>query len=310
MTIALDPDVRVTIDEVLVTRPHLAATLERLDPNRAGPHRRTLLRLVEVLEALPATSEAGWRAAALANLFGIVSRGDASDYEETALLYRAVGRKLVDTLARFDELVGVAPGRPFVTATILKLAAGDQVRELLLRAGHADAEADQLVADCGEAAFWLLMRGVDNAPPAPIPDSPQVLRLLLERRGVGVWRSVLANIAANPFGPAPGRLADLAHDAGLPTVARAVDACTRVYRKRFEDAERLEVAREIRSLVADSGCSQRRFAKYIGTSPPRLSTYVNGLVTPSASMMLRIRRCAAELTPPSSPYDDPSALRR
>ena len=50
------------------------------------------------------------------------------------------------------------------------------------------------------------------------------------------------------------------------------------------------MAREIRELVAMSGLSQREFASMAGTSASRLSTYVNGLVTPSATMMVRIRR--------------------
>jgi DNA-binding transcriptional regulator YiaG len=112
-----------------------------------------------------------------------------------------------------------------------------------------------------------------------------------------VASALLANIATNPFGPAAGVLANFAHDVDLQDAARAIEACARVSRKRSEDSERLEVAHEIRDLVAISGMSQRRFARYIGTSGPRLSTYVNGLVTPSATMMVRIRRCAAELAP-------------
>ena len=38
-----------------------------------------------------------------------------------------------------------------------------------------------------------------------------------------------------------------------------------------------------------SGLTQRDFARRMGTSASRVSTYVNGLVTPSASMMIRIR---------------------
>ncbi len=43
-------------------------------------------------------------------------------------------------------------------------------------------------------------------------------------------------------------------------------------------------------MVFDSGSSQRQFAHWVGTSPSRLSTYISGSVTPSASMMLRMRR--------------------
>jgi transcriptional regulator with XRE-family HTH domain len=50
------------------------------------------------------------------------------------------------------------------------------------------------------------------------------------------------------------------------------------------------VAAEIRDLVARSGLPRQDFALRLGTSRPRLSTYMSGKVTPSAAMMPRIRR--------------------
>lgn len=297
MSIATTTDSSGTIDGLRNLRPHLAASLERLDPAEAGPHRHTLARLLQVLETFPATSQHAWRATVLANMFGVIARGDAQDYEETALLFRSGGAGIAEIQNDFDELVGIAPGRPFATATILALARSTHVRGLLVDAGHTAAEADLVAAECAHTAFWLLMDGVDKTHPAPMPATAADLRRVVEKRGVGVWRAILANIAANPFGPDAGVLADFAHDAGLEDAARAIEACARVSRRRFEEAERLEVAHEIRDLVAISGLSQRRFARYIGTSGPRLSTYVNGLVTPSATMMVRMRRCAADLAP-------------
>jgi hypothetical protein len=146
-----------------------------------------------------------------------------------------------------------------------------------------------------QRAFQLLAVGVDTDRPAPMPDTPEELRTLVEEQGLDAWRPLLANIAVNPFGPDAGRLAELADEAGLEDAARALEACTTEFRRQFEDSEREEVSQEIKDLLALCGYSQRRFAKYIGTSGPRLSTYVNGLVIPSATMMVRIRRCATEL---------------
>ena len=152
-----------------------------------------------------------------------------------------------------------------------------------------------MAAKCYSAAFWLLMADIDPNDPAPMPRDAEDLAQIVASHGVGEWRRVMAIIAANPWGPEVTRLAALAVEADLPAPASALQWCAKVYRKRFEEAERLEVAREIRRLVAISGCSQRQFAQYIGTSPSRLSTYVNGLVTPSAAMMLRISRSASAL---------------
>jgi len=49
---------------------------------------------------------------------------------------------------------------------------------------------------------------------------------------------------------------------------------------------------EIREAVKRSGLSRAEFASQVGTSASRLSTYVSGKVTPSATLMLRIRRVA------------------
>jgi hypothetical protein len=152
-----------------------------------------------------------------------------------------------------------------------------------------------ITPDLSELVIQLLADGVDTDDPAPMPETPEELRTLVEEHGVAAWRALLANIAVNPFGPDADRLAELARGADLGDAARAIDACTIELRRQFEDSERDEVAQEIRDLLALCGYSQRRFARYIGTSGPRLSTYVNGIVIPSATMMVRIRRCATEL---------------
>ncbi|MST31728.1 hypothetical protein GHK86_03170 [Acidimicrobiaceae bacterium USS-CC1] len=63
-------------------------------------------------------------------------------------------------------------------------------------------------------------------------------------------------------------------------------------RRQAEAAERAAVAEEVAALVRASGWSQRESAQRIGTSAPRLSTYLSGKVVPSAALMVRMRRVA------------------
>jgi transcriptional regulator with XRE-family HTH domain len=56
------------------------------------------------------------------------------------------------------------------------------------------------------------------------------------------------------------------------------------------DSERADVAAEVRDLVGRSGLSKQDFAGRTGTSRSRLSTYMSGKVTPSAALMVRMRR--------------------
>jgi ribosome-binding protein aMBF1 (putative translation factor) len=63
-------------------------------------------------------------------------------------------------------------------------------------------------------------------------------------------------------------------------------------RNSVEQADRAEVAARVRDAVGTSGLTKADFAKRIGTSASRLSTYLTGQVTPSAAMLVRIERTA------------------
>ncbi|MGF1664377.1 MAG: helix-turn-helix domain-containing protein [Kineosporiaceae bacterium] len=75
-------------------------------------------------------------------------------------------------------------------------------------------------------------------------------------------------------------------------VAEAMEEVVARARARPERDERAEVAREVREVVARSGFTSTEFARRIGTSRSRLSTYASGRVVPSAALMVRIRHVA------------------
>jgi hypothetical protein len=272
------------------------SVFERIERLESGPYAAAWRRLVGVLATYPDTPEAALKTAVLTNLLGVVALGDAEDYQHTATLVRRFGHQQVAQIQNeLDDLVRLGPDLPLTTAACRELARRTHIERAVATAGQTDDEAVDVGNKCYTSAFWLLMADVDPSSPAPLPKDAEELSQIIERRGVKDWRRVLAIIAANPWGPEVTSLAEMAREADLPAPASALEWCAKVYRKRFEEAERLEVAKEIRRLVAISGCSQRQFAQYIGTSPSRLSTYVNGLVTPSAAMMLRISRSASAL---------------
>jgi len=259
-------------------------------------HHDLVRRVARLLATFAESPEHAMKTEVLVNMLSVIARGDAQDFEQTAALTRRYGHQLVaEVQDGFDDVLKIGPHLPCTTATIVRLSRRSQIRDLLLDAGRSEPEAEQVANDCAKAAFRLLLAGVDNSLPRPMPTSAVDLQRIVEKRGADVWRRMLATVAANPWGPAVAYLADLARTAELPEAADAIEGCAKVFRKRIEEAERLEVAREIRRLVAISGCSQRTFAKYVGTSAPRLSTYVNGLVTPSAAMMYRMNRLANAL---------------
>jgi DNA-binding transcriptional regulator YiaG len=115
----------------------------------------------------------------------------------------------------------------------------------------------------------------------------------VERGTLPDWRRLATAIRADPWGPAAQQVTEaieLSRPYGTSQLPTSVIDRTR---QEAADAEREQVASEIRAFVARSGLSRQDFALRLGTSRTRLSTYMSGKVTPSAALTLRVRRVAA-----------------
>ena len=60
-----------------------------------------------------------------------------------------------------------------------------------------------------------------------------------------------------------------------------------------EPEERVEVAAALHGTLTQSGLTQSDFARHLGTSATRLSTYLSGSTIPSAAIYLRALRLGA-----------------
>ena len=103
-------------------------------------------------------------------------------------------------------------------------------------------------------------------------------------------RANIAAIADNPEAPTFANTIaalELAEDAGAARVLQLA-----LERARASEAER--VGWRIREYVWRANMTQAEFARAVGTSPSRMSTYLSGSVTPSAVMLERMRRVAEE----------------
>jgi DNA-binding transcriptional regulator YiaG len=139
----------------------------------------------------------------------------------------------------------------------------------------------------------LGFRNVDASPTDPVSSWPQeAVQTALERGGLNDWRRLAGAIQAEPWGPVARRVEEVLAYSRPYGVAAAFERAIAQSREAAETAERDAVAAEIRKLVARSGLSQAEFASRLGTSASRLSTYVSGKVTPSAALLLRMRRVA------------------
>jgi len=140
----------------------------------------------------------------------------------------------------------------------------------------------------------LAFRNVDADVSDPVETWPfEAVLTALERGGLPQWRRLAAAIRQRPWGQVARYVEQavaVAHPFGVSEAMLDVVAQARA---GAEASERAEVAAEVRDLVARSGRTQAQLAADVGTSASRLSTYATGKVTPSAAMLVRLRRAAA-----------------
>jgi ribosome-binding protein aMBF1 (putative translation factor) len=116
----------------------------------------------------------------------------------------------------------------------------------------------------------------------------------MERGLVSDWQPILRELRARPFGRIARYVTHYAKNPDDKAAAAFFAEALRRARVSQEEREREEVIRRIRRAIDATEVSQADFAKLIGTSASRLSTYLSGQVTPSAGMLVRIENVARE----------------
>lgn len=125
---------------------------------------------------------------------------------------------------------------------------------------------------------------------APLDTWPyEAIVTLIERGTIGDWVMITRAIDDDPWGNVARQVEEYLgyeHPYGVaPLLHRAIVRS----RRAAEARERDTVAAEVTDLVSRSGLSLTELASRVGTSRSRLSTYRSGRVTPSATMMNRLR---------------------
>jgi len=137
----------------------------------------------------------------------------------------------------------------------------------------------------------LKFRNITASPDDPVETWPfEGILAAVERGTLPDWRRLAQAIAADPWGPVAQQVLEAVRISRPYGTTELLEGAVAQARKRAADAERDQVASEVRELVGRSGLSRQEFADRIGTSRPRLSTYMAGKVMPSASLMVRMRR--------------------
>jgi hypothetical protein len=139
----------------------------------------------------------------------------------------------------------------------------------------------------------VAFRNLRIGPDRPVSEWPaEGVQAALERGDLREWRRIGDEIRADPWGRTARQVEEVLGHSRPYGVTSLMEHAIAAARERAEEAERAAVATELKGLVASAAVTQAEFARSIGTSASRLSSYVNGAVVPSATLMVRARNAA------------------
>ncbi len=229
----------------------------------------------------------------LGNLAAVVERGAAEDFRRLAqLVVEQDPERLASLQREIDACLRSPDGLPVTTAAIRAMTARESIVALLVEDGDGLEEATALAEVVERQAWYLLVCGID---PSAVTAVTLPAIGTSESFDAARWRLLLAPLLTAPWSGRADQLQREVAASGDAWLARLLEGCSVVIRDLQAEWDRQAIAREIRRLVASSGVTQRDFSALVGTSQSRFSTYINGRVTPSATMMLRISRTARTL---------------
>lgn len=136
----------------------------------------------------------------------------------------------------------------------------------------------------------LAFRNVDVPGPHVALWPYEAIVTAIERGTIGDWATLTKAIATAPWGEVARQVEEYLGYADEPGVAALLRRRIARARAEAEADERAEVAALVRGYIERSGLSREEFARRVGTSRPRLSTYCSGKVMPSAALLLRMSR--------------------
>lgn len=130
--------------------------------------------------------------------------------------------------------------------------------------------------------------GADDRPVEFWPTS--AIRAALDNDDLEVWQRIVAAIKRDPFGRTARQVEEVLATEQPYGVSAALTEVLEKARQHLEANERAEVARHVRQLLERSGLGAPEFASRIGVNLDDFVEFTDGAATPSASMMIRMRR--------------------
>lgn len=116
------------------------------------------------------------------------------------------------------------------------------------------------------------------------------IRGALETDDLAVWQRIVVAIKRDPYGRTARQVEEVLETARPYGVSKALSEVLSRTREHLEANERAEVARHIQVLMERSGLGPAEFASRIGVPSEQFTNYLSGAMSPSASLMIRMRR--------------------
>jgi hypothetical protein len=135
--------------------------------------------------------------------------------------------------------------------------------------------------------------GAQGPPPSdkPVEFWPTAaIRSALQGGDIATWKLIAAALKRDPYGRTARQVEEVLEGTRPYGISKALWEVLERARTHLEANERAEVARHVRLLIDRSGLAQQEFASRIGVAPGDLAAYLDGSISPSASLMIRIRR--------------------
>ncbi len=139
-----------------------------------------------------------------------------------------------------------------------------------------------------DAPFPPASNAHDDRPVEFWPTS--AIRSALETGDITIWQRIVVAIKRDPFGRTARQVEEVLEHTEPLGISKALSEVLVRSRHHLETNERAEAARHVRLLLDRSGLSEQEFASRIGVASADLAIYLEGKISPPASLMIRMRR--------------------
>ncbi|MEM6105334.1 XRE family transcriptional regulator [Mycobacterium sp. 050272] len=130
------------------------------------------------------------------------------------------------------------------------------------------------------------------------------IRSALQGGDIDIWKRIAAALKRDPFGRTARQVEEVLEGTRPYGISKALWEVLERARTHLEANERAEVARHVGLLIERSGLAQQEFAARIGVAAEDLASYLDGSVSPSASLMIRMRRLSDRFVKVNTPPPD------